>query len=83
MSRCLAAIQRHHHTTDVARPVRRQEHREVSDLVGLGRAAERHVLGELGPALGIAELLLGLAGSRVSMRSVRVAGGLIATTRTP
>ena len=60
MSCGLPAVQGHHHAADVAGAIRRQEYREVGDLVGFGRTAERHVLGELGPAFGIAELLLGL-----------------------
>src|SRR6516162_1042283 len=58
VTRRLAAIQRHHHAADVACAVRRQEHGEIGHFVGFGGAAERHVLGELRPALGIAPLLL-------------------------
>src|SRR5579883_2418455 len=56
--RCLAAIQGHHHPADIARPVGGEEHRQIGHLVGLGGTSERHVLGELAPALGVAKLLL-------------------------
>ena len=76
MSRRLAAVESHHHTADVAGAIRRQENREVGDLVGFGGAAERHVLGEFGPALGIAELLLGLT-TQQGQHAVGARGGRV------